>query len=107
VLIARNLGTGQPVTLGYLDEHNPRAVRRFLEPLVQRLGVSVIVTDENGSPDRARLQDLAGDGWRIAPVRLLIGLIGVRRLGKVALTQFDHFAHRRWDKHVLSHELYC
>jgi len=46
VLVAVDLGTGQPVAVGYLDEANPKAVRRFLEPLVQRLGVSVVVTDD-------------------------------------------------------------
>ncbi|HMD89611.1 MAG TPA: hypothetical protein VKF38_10650 [Anaerolineaceae bacterium] len=29
-----------------MDEKDPQAVKRFLEPLVQRLGVSVIVTDD-------------------------------------------------------------
>jgi transposase-like protein len=46
VLVAVDLGTGQPVALGYLNEYDPGAVHRFLEPLVQRLGVSVIVTDD-------------------------------------------------------------
>lgn len=46
VLVAVDLGNGQPVAVGHLDEANPQAVRRFLEPLVQRLGVSVIVTDD-------------------------------------------------------------
>jgi len=46
VLIAVDLGAGQPVQIGYVDEHDPQAVRRWLEPLVQRLGVSVIVTDD-------------------------------------------------------------
>jgi transposase-like protein len=46
VLVAVDLGTGHPVALGYLDEHNPGAVKHFLEPLMQRLGVSVIVTDD-------------------------------------------------------------
>jgi transposase-like protein len=46
VLVAVDLGTGQPVTVGYMDEKDPQAVRKFLEPLVQRLGVSVIVTDD-------------------------------------------------------------
>lgn len=46
VLVAVDLGNGQPVAVGHLDETNPQAVRRFLEPLVQRLGVSVIVTDD-------------------------------------------------------------
>ena len=46
VLSAVDLGTGQPVQIGYLDEHNPQTVRGWLEPLVQPLGVSVIVTDD-------------------------------------------------------------
>jgi hypothetical protein len=37
------------VTVGYVDEKDPQAVRRFLQPLVQRLGVSVIVTDDLAS----------------------------------------------------------
>jgi transposase-like protein len=49
VLVAVDLGRGQPVAIGYVDEYNPQAVRRFLEPLVQRLGVSVIVTDDLAS----------------------------------------------------------
>ena len=49
VLIAVDLGRGQPVAIGYVDEYNPQAVRRFLAPLVQRLGVSVIVTDDLAS----------------------------------------------------------
>ena len=49
VLVAVDLGDGQPVTIGHLDEANPQAVRRFLQPLVQRLGVSVIVTDDLAS----------------------------------------------------------
>jgi hypothetical protein len=43
VLVAVDLGAGQPVAVGYLDEANPQAVRRFLEPLVQRLGVITLV----------------------------------------------------------------
>jgi transposase-like protein len=49
VIVAVDLGTGQPIELGYLDEKDPQAVRKFLEPLVQRLGVSVIVTDDLSS----------------------------------------------------------
>jgi Transposase IS66 family len=37
------------VAVGCLDEANPQAVRRFLQPLVQRLGVSVVVTDDLAS----------------------------------------------------------
>jgi len=46
VLVAVDLGDGQVVALGQIDEHDPQAVRDWLEPLVQRLGVSVIVTDD-------------------------------------------------------------
>jgi transposase-like protein len=46
VAVAVDLGDGQPVAVGYVDEHDPQAVQRCLEPLVQRLGVSVIVTDD-------------------------------------------------------------
>ena len=46
VLIAVDLGTGQPVRIGYVDEHDPQAVKRWLEPIVQQLGVSVIVSDD-------------------------------------------------------------
>jgi hypothetical protein len=46
VLVAVDLGTEQPVALGYVDEANPQAVKRWLEPLVKRLGVSVLVTDD-------------------------------------------------------------
>jgi transposase-like protein len=46
VLVAVDLGEGQPVAIGYVDEHDPQAVQRWLEPLVHKLGVSVIVTDD-------------------------------------------------------------
>jgi transposase-like protein len=46
VLVGGDLGAGQPVAVGYVDEHDLQAVRRWLEPIVQRLGVSVIVTDD-------------------------------------------------------------
>jgi hypothetical protein len=46
VLVAVDMGRGQPVAIGYIDQYNPGALRRLLQPLVQRLGVSVIVTDD-------------------------------------------------------------
>jgi transposase-like protein len=46
VVVAVDLGDGQPVGIGHIDEKDPQAVRRWLEPLVKRLGVSVIVTDD-------------------------------------------------------------
>jgi transposase-like protein len=48
VMVAVDLGEGQPVAVGYVNEHDPQAVQRWLEPIVQRLGVSVIVTDDLG-----------------------------------------------------------
>jgi len=46
VLVAVDLGTGEPVAVGYLNEYDPQAVRRWLEPLVQRHGITVLVTDD-------------------------------------------------------------
>jgi transposase-like protein len=46
VLVAVDMGDGQVVTLGYIDEYDAHAVRRWLEGLVKNLGVSVIVTDD-------------------------------------------------------------
>jgi hypothetical protein len=46
VLVAVDLGEGQPMSIGYVDEADPPAVRRRLEPMVNCLGVSVIVTDD-------------------------------------------------------------
>ncbi len=45
-VVAIDLGTGQPMAVGQVDEANPQALKRFLEPLAKRLGVSVIVTDD-------------------------------------------------------------
>src|SRR3972149_1658884 len=45
-MVAVDLGTGIPVAIGYMDEYNARAVKQWLEPLVKRLGVSVLVTDD-------------------------------------------------------------
>jgi transposase-like protein len=46
VLVVVDLGTGEPITVGYVNEKDPRAVKKFLQPLVQQLGISVIVTDD-------------------------------------------------------------
>ncbi|MCQ3937836.1 MAG: transposase [Chloroflexi bacterium] len=46
VLVAVDLGTGDPLAVGYVNEYDPQAVQRWLKPLVQRHGVSVIVTDD-------------------------------------------------------------
>lgn len=49
VLVVVDMGTGEPITVGYVDEKDPQAVKSFLEPLVQRLGISVMVTDDLAS----------------------------------------------------------
>ena len=46
VLVVVDLGRGEPIEIGYVDEHDPQAVARFLRPIVQRLGVSVVVSDD-------------------------------------------------------------
>ena len=46
VLVAVDLGTGQPLTVGYVHESDPQAVCRWLTPLVQRHGITLIVTDD-------------------------------------------------------------
>lgn len=46
VLVLVDLGTGQPITVGYVDEKDPQAIKKFLEPLVKQLGIRVIVTDD-------------------------------------------------------------
>lgn len=49
VLVAVDLGTGEPIAVGYINEYNPQAVASWLRPLVQRHGISVIVTDDLSS----------------------------------------------------------
>ena len=49
VLVAVDLGTGEPITVGYVNEYDPQAIVRWLRPLVQRHGISVIVTDDLSS----------------------------------------------------------
>jgi len=46
VVVAVDLGSGEPVSIAYIDEAKPNAVKRWLGPLVKQLGVSVIVTDD-------------------------------------------------------------
>jgi transposase-like protein len=49
VLIVVDLRDGQAVAVGLIDEANPRATRRFLEPLVKRLSVSALVAGDLAS----------------------------------------------------------
>jgi len=46
VVVAVDLGSGEPVSIANIDEAKPSAVKRWLGPLVKQLGVSVIVTDD-------------------------------------------------------------
>jgi transposase-like protein len=46
VLVAVDLGTGEPIALGYVNERNPQALQRWLAPLVQQHGITVIVSDD-------------------------------------------------------------
>jgi transposase-like protein len=46
VMVCVDMGDGQMVSMEVVDEHDPQAVCRWLRPLVQELGVEVIVTDD-------------------------------------------------------------
>jgi transposase-like protein len=46
VLVAVDVGQGALIEVGQVEERDPQAVRRWLQSLMQRLGVSVIVTDD-------------------------------------------------------------
>lgn len=46
IVVAVDMGTGKPVVMVELDEHDPEAVLDWLAPLVEQLGVEVIVTDD-------------------------------------------------------------
>ncbi len=49
VLVAVDLGTGEPLALGYVNEYDPQAIQRWLAPSIQRHGITVIVTDDLSS----------------------------------------------------------
>ncbi|MFN4292966.1 MAG: transposase [Thermoflexales bacterium] len=46
VVVAVDMGDGQPVAVAELDERDAQAVGAWLKPLVARLGVRVVVTDD-------------------------------------------------------------
>ena len=46
VLVAVDLGTAQPLAVGYVNESDPQAICRWLKSLVQQHGITVIVTDD-------------------------------------------------------------
>ncbi len=49
VLVAVDLGSGEPIAIGYVNEYDPQAVQRWLAPLIQRHGITMIVTDDLSS----------------------------------------------------------
>jgi hypothetical protein len=49
VLVAVDMGTGEPIAVGYVNEYDPQAVKRWLQALVQNHGITVIVTDDLSS----------------------------------------------------------
>jgi transposase-like protein len=49
VLVAVDVGSGEPIAVGYVNEYDPGAVQRWLKPLVQQHGITVIVTDDLSS----------------------------------------------------------
>jgi transposase-like protein/DNA-directed RNA polymerase subunit RPC12/RpoP len=49
VLVAVDLGSGEPLALGYVNEQDPQAVRHWLAPLVQQHGITVMVSDDLSS----------------------------------------------------------
>jgi hypothetical protein len=54
-----DLGNGLPVAVAQNDAANLQEERRFLEPLVKRLGVSLLLTDDlNSSRKVAEQLDL-------------------------------------------------
>lgn len=49
ILLAVDLGSGQTLALAQIEESNAQAVAEWLQPLVDQLGVEVIVTDDLAS----------------------------------------------------------
>lgn len=49
VVVAVDLGSGEPLALGVLEENDAQAVSRWLEEVVMPLGVEVLVTDDLSS----------------------------------------------------------
>ena len=87
VLVVVDLGTGEPIALTNIDEKELPALERFLSDLKQRLGVSLIVTD-----------DLMA--YRLAAERLQIGhqicQFHVRRWVGRALREFRETIPEEW-----------
>jgi hypothetical protein len=87
VMVAVDMGDGQPVAVGYVDEHDLPSLRSWLEGLVQRLGVGVIVTDDLGL-------------YRTLAKRLNLGhqvcQFHVRRWVGRAIKELEHTIPKEW-----------
>jgi hypothetical protein len=87
VLVGVDMGNGQVVSLGYVDESNPAAVQRWLKRLANQLGVSVIVTDDLSS-------------YRLAAEKLQLGhqvcQFHVRRWVGQALKELQDTIPKQW-----------
>jgi len=87
VLVAVDLGTGEPIALGYINEYDPQVVRRWLAPLVQRHGITVIVTDDLSS-------------YKIVAEKLQLGhqvcQFHVRRWVRKALKELQETIPKEW-----------
>jgi transposase-like protein len=65
VVVAVDLGSGALLALGVRDERDPQALVAWLQPMVSRYGVEVLVTDDLGSYTVAAAQlGLARQGCR-------------------------------------------
>jgi hypothetical protein len=65
---AVDLGTGEPMAVGSIHEYDPHAIRRWLAPVVQRHGITVIVTvlrssRRNSNLDIRFASSMFGAGW--------------------------------------------
>lgn len=87
VLVAVDLGTGDPIAVGYVNEYDPQAIRRWLEPLVQHHGITVIVTDDLSS-------------YKIVAEKLQLGhqvcQFHVRRWVGKTLKELQHTVPQEW-----------
>jgi transposase-like protein len=87
VLVAVDMGTGEPIAIGYINEHDPQALKRWLAPLVQKHGITVIVTDDLSS-------------YKIVAEKLQLGhqicQFHVRRWVSIALKELQETIPKPW-----------
>jgi hypothetical protein len=93
VMVAMDLGTGEPVAIGYVDEKDPQKVQRWLAPLFERLGVSMLVTD-----DRVSYRGMAEQ----LNLSHQVCQFHVRRWVGRSLHNLKETLHQIWDRHKYS-----